>query len=137
LKVFTGWVLNVPRPVFSAGFYPVRSCGMIAGKDTVQSNREDEMGKIVVEVCAGTHCTMMGSMNIMDAISSLEDIRQGMENACEIEVRAVPCMNLCRQDIRGPIVKVDGLLIEQAESESVMAAVMDLCTSRQTRENCR
>jgi len=89
------------------------------------------MGKIVVEICAGTHCTMMGAMNIMDAIHSLEDFRQGMENACEIEVRAVPCMNLCRQDACGPVVRVDGRLIERAESENVMAAVMDICMCRQ------
>lgn len=88
------------------------------------------MGKIVVEVCAGTHCTMMGSMDIIDAVHSLEEIRQDIEDACDIEVTAVPCMNLCKGSIHGPFVKVDGVQIEQAESEVVMAAIMSSCQQR-------
>ena len=88
------------------------------------------MGKIVVEVCAGTHCTMMGSMDIIDAVHSLEEIRQEMEGACDVEVTAVPCMNLCKGNINGPFVRVDGELIEQAESEAVMAAIMANCQRR-------
>ena len=85
------------------------------------------MGKILVEVCAGTHCTMMGSMDIIDAVHSLDEIRQELEDACEVEVSAVPCMNLCKNDIHGPFVRVDGQLIQHAESEAVMAAIMSRC----------
>lgn len=88
------------------------------------------MGKIVVEVCAGTHCIMMGSMDIIDAVHSLEEIRQDIENACEIVVTAIPCMNLCKGSVHGPFVRVDGELIEQAESEAVMAAIMSSCQQR-------
>lgn len=85
------------------------------------------MKSILVEVCAGTHCTMMGSMNIMDAIQSLEEFRGGISTLCDIEVEVIPCMNLCRDTVQGPFVRVDGLLIPQAESESVMAAIMARC----------
>ncbi len=85
------------------------------------------MGKIIVEVCAGTHCTMMGSMDIIDAVHSLEEIRQEIAGACEVEVTAIPCMNLCKGNVHGPFVRVDGELIEQAESEAVMAAIMANC----------
>ncbi|MHC1786454.1 MAG: NAD(P)H-dependent oxidoreductase subunit E [Christensenellales bacterium] len=90
------------------------------------------MGKITVEVCAGTHCTMMGSMDIIDAVHSLEEIRQEMADACEVEVSAVPCMNLCKGSVHGPFVRVDGQLIEQAENEAVMAAIMSRCQARRT-----
>jgi NADH:ubiquinone oxidoreductase subunit E len=89
--------------------------------------QEEEVGKIVVEVCAGTHCIMMGSMDVIDAVHSLEEIRQDTENACEIVMTAVPCMNLCKKGIQGPFVRVNGELIEQAESEAVMAAIMSRC----------
>lgn len=86
------------------------------------------MDKIVVEVCVGTHCTMMGAMNIIDAIHSLEEIRHEMGGAfCEVEVCAIPCLELCRQGIQGPVVRVDGQVIHEAESESVMAAIMARC----------
>ena len=85
------------------------------------------MGTIHVEVCAGTHCTMMGAMNILDAIHSLEELQQQMDNPCNIEVKAVPCMNLCREHVQGPFVRVEDKLIAHAESESVMAAIMARC----------
>ncbi len=88
------------------------------------------MGTIHVEVCAGTHCTMMGAMNILDAIHSLEELQHQMENPCDIRVEAVPCMNLCREQVHGPFVRVEGELISHAESESVMAAIMARCQCR-------
>ena len=90
------------------------------------------MGKIIVEVCAGTHCTMMGSMDIIDAVHSLDEIRQALDDACEVEVTAVPCMNLCKKEIHGPFVRVDGQLIQHAESEAVMAAIMSRCRQQDT-----
>jgi len=40
------------------------------------------MKNILVEVCAGTHCTMMGAMNIIDAIHSLEEFNQDIIRVC-------------------------------------------------------
>lgn len=92
------------------------------------------MDKILVEVCVGTHCVMMGSMNIIDAVHSLEEFRRDMDNPCEIEVRAVPCIDICKDGLSGhrdgPWVRVQGKLIEHAESETVMAAIMDACAGR-------
>ena len=85
------------------------------------------MAHIIVEVCVGTHCVLMGSMNLMDAVQSLEEIRQGLENACTVEVRPIPCMDLCRDGDHGPFVRVDGQLVAGGESEQVMAAIMDRC----------
>lgn len=88
------------------------------------------MQKILVEVCAGTHCTMMGAMNIIDSIHSLQDIREELGSCCEVEVKPVPCLNNCKQTgTRGPVVIVNGELMEQAESEAVMARVLSICQS--------
>lgn len=85
------------------------------------------MANIIVEVCSGTHCVMLGAMNIIDAVQSLDEIRHGLDQCCEVEVRPVPCMDLCRDGSQGPFVRVDGLLIKGGESDSVMAAIMDRC----------
>ncbi|NLO14276.1 MAG: NAD(P)H-dependent oxidoreductase subunit E [Clostridiales bacterium] len=92
------------------------------------------MKSILVEVCAGTHCTMMGAMNILDAIHSLEEFQADISGVCDIRVVAIPCMNLCRDTAQGPFVRVDGRLIPQAESESVMAAIMSRCQQTAGKE---
>lgn len=86
--------------------------------------------KIIVEVCAGTHCTMMGSMDIMDAIASLDDEQLGLGDSCSIEVRAIPCKSTCDHGRRSPYVFIDGELIENADSSSVMSKIIE--RARQT-----
>ncbi len=83
------------------------------------------MAKIVVEVCAGTYCTMLGSMDIIDAVASLTEIRHEHDPECEIEVKAIPCQNLCEQGRRAPLVIVNGTPVFQADSETVMAMILD------------
>ncbi len=87
------------------------------------------MGKVVVEVCTGTHCVMLGSTHMMDSIASLAEIQQEMGNDCQIEVRPVACLDLCKQGITGPIVVVDGKLLPQADSAEVMAVILNRCRS--------
>lgn len=89
------------------------------------------MANIIVEVCSGTHCVMLGAMNIIDSVHSLDEIRHDMDQCCEVEVRAVPCMGLCKGGAQGPFVRVDGLLIKGGESDRVMAAIMDRCAQSQ------
>ncbi len=84
------------------------------------------MKKIIVEVCAGTHCTMMGSMDIMDAIASLDDEQLGLDSQCSIEVKAIPCKGTCEHGKRSPYVFIDGELIENADSSSVMSKIIEL-----------
>lgn len=84
------------------------------------------MSKIVVEVCSGTHCVMMGSMDIMDAIASLADVYAEQGRHLEIEVKAIPCLNNCKQGKSGPVVIVNGQEIEAADSESIMSMIMEI-----------
>lgn len=84
------------------------------------------MSKIVVEVCAGTHCVLMGSMDIMDAIASLAEVYAEQGKVCEIEVKAIPCLNNCKEGKSGPVVIVDGQEIEAADSESIMSMIMEI-----------
>ncbi|NMD37111.1 MAG: (2Fe-2S) ferredoxin domain-containing protein [Christensenellaceae bacterium] len=92
--------------------------------------------KIVVEVCTGTHCVLMGSMHMMDSIASLAEIREEMGSTTEIEVKAVPCLNLCKSGTRGPFVIVDGKTIPQAEADVVMAEIMSHCNDECSNCDC-
>ena len=95
------------------------------GENALQGR--ENMGKIIVEVCAGTHCTMMGSMNIMDSVASLTEIQQ--QPCCEVEVHPVKCMGLCKDGRQGPFVRVNDTLIERAEGDAVMSAILQHCAN--------
>lgn len=84
------------------------------------------MKKIVVEICAGTHCTLMGAMDIMDAVASLSDIQHEADPACEIEIRPIPCPDTCQNGRKSPMVRVNGQILFKADSETVMALILDL-----------
>ena len=88
------------------------------------------MAKIIVEVCTGTHCVLMGSMNMMDSIASLAEIKEELGNECEVEVKAVPCLNYCKNGLKGPFVIVDGKVIEQAEADVAMSVIMVQCSCK-------
>lgn len=90
------------------------------------------MGKIDVEVCAGTHCTLLGSMDIMDAIASLPEMGLTWEGLEDVNVVAVPCRNHCKENMVGPIVYVDGEIITQADSETVLAAIINRSRAKKT-----
>lgn len=83
------------------------------------------MSKIIVEVCAGIYCTMMGSMDIMDAIASLSELRHDLNPDLEIEVRAIPCPGTCEQGRQAPLVFVNGRPVYRADSETVMALILE------------
>lgn len=110
----------------------VHICGTMGISSLIK--KEQAVAKIIVEVCAGTHCVLMGSMNIMDAVHSLEELRRDLTHPCEVELLAIPCMNLCKEGAHGPFVRVDGQLIEGGESENVMAAIMDVCMNGNNKQ---
>ncbi len=85
------------------------------------------MDKIVVEVCAGTYCTMMGSMDIVTAIESLKDLKESTGISCDIDLRVIPCTeNTCHKGVLAPVVKINGEVLLQAGTETVMAHLMNL-----------
>lgn len=83
------------------------------------------MPKIKVDVCAGTHCTMMGSMDIINSIESLIELEQ-LGKDCEVVINPIPCNNLCEHGQFSPIVSIDGHMIKRADSETVMSEILDI-----------
>lgn len=80
------------------------------------------MKKVKVEICVGTHCTMMGAMNILELIDDMKKEYQDQG----IEVETVKCYQHCKENRVAPIVKINGDIIENATSERVMAKITEV-----------
>ncbi len=75
-----------------------------------------------VTVCMGSQCVAMGSMNIMAQMEELKH-QDGIKN---LELESVRCMGVCGGDADAcPVVMVDDRIIKSAESQDIMALVMD------------
>ena len=81
------------------------------------------MKVIKIEVCAGTHCTMLGSSDIMDAIAGLNDEGQLLCPDCQLEIVPIPCTGDCDHGRLSPIVRINGEQLNQADSATVMARI--------------
>lgn len=80
------------------------------------------MPKINIDVCAGTYCTMMGSMDIIASIESLIELNELSDS--ELVIRPVPCTNECDHGKLSPVVIIDGETITQADSETIMSIIL-------------
>lgn len=81
------------------------------------------MPKIIVEVCAGTHCTLMGAMDIISAVEGLADLHAGLKPECIVEVRPIRCNHICDTGNHAPVVYVNGEMMTRTDTESVMEKV--------------
>jgi NADH:ubiquinone oxidoreductase subunit E len=78
------------------------------------------MNTIKVQICFGTHCTMMGAMDIMESVNELQP---ELPEGTEVEVEAVKCFE-CRVAANAPIVTVNGERIMTATADEVLARIM-------------
>ncbi|NJP39835.1 hypothetical protein HCH52_02040 [Oscillospiraceae bacterium HV4-5-C5C] len=86
------------------------------------------MKKVIVEVCAGTRCTISGSMDIVANIENLlSTYDEEGKPMYDIEVRNVPCQHDCEKDgSLAPVVIVNGEKIVCASSDQVMNRISEL-----------
>jgi NADH:ubiquinone oxidoreductase subunit E len=80
------------------------------------------MKRVKVEVCVGTHCTMMGAMNIIELIDDMKREYQDQE----IEVETVKCFQDCKEARVAPVVVINGDKIHNATAERVMAKITEV-----------
>ena len=74
------------------------------------------MKKIQVKVCVCTACVMNGSVEIMESVESLRDLREQMEEGCTAEEHEV--LEIATD-------KCLGGLPHQEDAESVMAYIVE------------
>lgn len=75
---------------------------------------------VKVKICMGTHCTMMGNLNLQE---NLEDLQ--LEYPGQIEIESVRCLKFC-EDNKAPIVELSGKIITNASAEKVISEILEV-----------
>ena len=75
---------------------------------------------VKVEICAGSHCSLVGALSILDTLEELQE-----EYPDQIQIKKYECMDLCENIKNVPVVKVDGELITSAQTQKVISKIME------------
>lgn len=75
---------------------------------------------VKVEICVGSHCSLVGALNILDTLEELQ-----AEYPEQIEIKRVECLDMCEDIKNAPVVKVDDDLITSAQTQMVISKVME------------
>ena len=75
---------------------------------------------VKVKICVGSHCSLVGALNILDTLEELKE-----EYPEQIQIKRVECMDRCGDIKNAPVVKVDDELITSAQTQMVISKVME------------
>lgn len=75
------------------------------------------MDKLLIEICIGTSCHLLGSQDLIDAIEELTD-----EVKDKIDLQGVTCLKSCG---KGPNVRINGIVIPNVTPEQLIEIVND------------
>ncbi|MDU4960665.1 MAG: NAD(P)H-dependent oxidoreductase subunit E [Sporomusaceae bacterium] len=75
------------------------------------------MEKLVVEICAGTSCYLLGSQDLIDALETLPQ-----EKRAKIDLRGITCLKACGY---GPNVRVKGVVLSNMTPERLLQVIDD------------
>lgn len=76
--------------------------------------------KVLVELCFGTTCFVMGASKLQDLESYIPP-----QYRANVEIKANTCLDLCKNAtyMKAPFVKIDGDIISEATIEKVVRAI--------------
>lgn len=79
-----------------------------------------ESSKVLVELCFGTTCFVMGASKLQE----LESIFPPQYRN-KVDIKAHTCLDLCKNAtyMKAPFVKIDGEIISEATVEKVLKAI--------------
>ena len=85
------------------------------------------MEKIVVEICIGTNCYVMGGAELL----GLED-ELTPEVAQHLEIKGKPCFGICSQTspARPPMIRINGKDMPEASLEKVKNIINTILTEK-------
>jgi len=78
------------------------------------------MEKIVVEICIGTNCYVMGGVELLE----LED-KLGPELAKHVEIKGKPCFGVCSEESpqKPPMIRINGKDMSEASLSKVKETI--------------
>lgn len=75
------------------------------------------MSSIVVEICMGTSCHLLGAQDLIEALDTLAP-----EKRSRVELKGATCLKTCR---RGPNVRINGVALSEVTPERFLAVIED------------
>jgi NADH:ubiquinone oxidoreductase subunit E len=78
---------------------------------------EQNMKVLIIEVCMGTACHLMGAQALIDIIENLPE-----DKRARVDFRGATCLKSCRQ---GPTVKVNGVVLANMTPDRLQAVIED------------
>ena len=75
---------------------------------------------VKVEICAGSHCSLVGALNILETLEELQE-----KYPEQIKIKKHECMDMCENIKNVPVVKVDGEVITSAQTQKVISKIME------------
>ena len=82
------------------------------------------MKKLKVEVCVCTQCVLNGAMHIIESIEGLRKLKTQLRMNAQVDVVTTSGLVEGKHPETAPLVRVNGELIEKANSETVMEKVL-------------
>lgn len=82
------------------------------------------MKKLTVEVCVCTQCVLNGAMHIIESIEGLRKLKTQLRMNAQVDVVTTSGLVEGKHSETAPLVRVNGELIEKADSETVMEKVL-------------
>lgn len=79
-----------------------------------------ETSKVLVELCFGTTCFVMGASKLQELESIIPS-----QYKDRVDIKAHTCLDLCKNStyMKAPFVKIDGEIISEATVEKVLKAI--------------
>lgn len=82
-----------------------------------------------VKVCMGSHCTLLGAMNILDQVEDLKSLIRQDDNCSdeEFDIEIVKCLCYYKneKDNVSPVVVIDDEVLYNATGQIVMEKIMN------------
>lgn len=75
------------------------------------------MNRLLLEICAGTSCYLLGSQDLIDAVETLPPDKRS-----HIDLRGVSCLKSCGQ---GPNIRINGVVLRNMTPEHLLQIVDD------------
>jgi len=72
---------------------------------------------LMIEICVGTSCHLLGSQDLFHVVEALPIHRQA-----KIDLRGVACLQCCR---KGPSVRIDGLVLTEMTPDRLLGVIND------------
>jgi NADH:ubiquinone oxidoreductase subunit E len=83
----------------------------------IDNGKEANMQKLIVEICVGTSCYLLGSQDLIETVENLPtEIRRN------IELLGASCLKACG---KGPNVRINGLILSNVTPEQLKEIICD------------